>query len=259
MHEHMPVVFVGHGTPMNAIRDTPWSRAWAEWGQRLPRPRAVLSISAHWYVPQTAATAMAAPPTIHDFYGFPQALFGVRYPAPGDPALAARLQQLLAPTPVVADSSWGLDHGTWSVLRHMFPAADVPVVQLSIDSTAPAAAHYALGQRLRPLRDEGVLILGSGNVVHNLRAYAWGAGDAPPLDWAARFDARITELIQGGNYDAVANYRALGPDAVRAAPTPEHFLPLLYVLGAAEPGAEPRFPVRGIDGGALSMLSVQLG
>lgn len=185
MNQRMPAIFIGHGNPMNAIQDTVWSRAWAELGKRLPQPRAILSISAHWYVPETAATAMAMPRTIHDFSGFPQALFDITYPAPGDPALVKQLQTLLAPDSLHADLAWGLDHGTWSVLHHIFPDADIPVVQLSINQTKSPTFHYELGQRLRPLREEGILLLGSGNVVHNLQAYAWKAtAPVPPLDWA---------------------------------------------------------------------------
>ncbi|HYW90959.1 MAG TPA: 4,5-DOPA dioxygenase extradiol [Gammaproteobacteria bacterium] len=259
MMERIPAVFLGHGSPMNAVQDTLWSRAWAAMGRQLPRPRAVLSVSAHWYVPETAVTAMATPRTIHDFGGFPRELFEVDYPASGDPALAARAQDLLAPVRVRADQSWGLDHGTWSVLCHVFPDADVPVVQLSIDATQPPEFHYELGRRLAPLRDEGILLLGSGNVVHNLQAYAWDRHPAKPFDWATRFEATVRNLIQQGDNRALTDYAALGPDAELSVPTPEHYLPLLYVLGASETGETVSFPTEGIDGGSLSMLSVQLG
>lgn len=169
MNPRLPAVFLGHGSPMNALNQNAWTRAWAGLGSSLPRPRAVLAVSAHWYLPALAVTAMAEPRTIHDFGGFPRALYEIRYPAPGDAALAARVQQLLAPLPVIADHAWGLDHGTWSVLRHMYPQADVPVVQLSIDARQPPRFHHELGARLRTLRAEGILILGSGNVVHNLQ------------------------------------------------------------------------------------------
>jgi len=259
MTDRMPILFIGHGNPMNAVQDTAWSRAWAALGQRLPRPRAILSVSAHWYLPGTAATAMARPRTIHDFGGFPRELFEVRYPAAGDPALVRRLGELLAPTPVRADLAWGLDHGTWSVLRHMFPAADVPVVQLSIDETREPAFHYDLGQRLAPLRDEGVLLVGSGNVVHNLHAYAWGRHPVQPFDWAARFEARVRESIAQGDHRTLVDYVSLGADAELSIPTPEHYLPLLYVLGASGPGDAASFPAEGMDGGSISMLSIQLG
>jgi len=256
----MPTIFFGHGNPMNALHDNAWSRGWAAIGQRLPRrPRAVLSVSAHWYLPGTAVTAMAAPRTIHDFGGFPRELFEVQYPAPGDTGLVRRVRELLQPLEVRADLSWGLDHGTWSVLRHLFPAADVPVVQLSIDETQPPALHYELGRRLRPLRDEDVLVIGSGDVVHNLHTYAWGRHPAEPFDWAQRFEARARELIVRGDHAALTDYAALGRDAELSIPTPEHYLPLLYVLGASDAGEAVSFPVEGMDGGSISMLSVQFG
>ena len=259
MTERMPTVFFGHGNPMNAIEDTLWSRTWAEMGKRLPKPRVVLSVSAHWYLPGTLATAMPAPRTIHDFGGFPQALFDVEYPAPGAPPLVDRIRELLAPVPLRADLSWGLDHGTWSVLRHVFPDADIPVVQLSIDETRPPDFHYQLGRQLRPLRDEGVLLVGSGNVVHNLHTYAWGRRPAQPFDWGARFEATVRDLIQKGDHARLVDYAGLGRDAELSVPTPEHYLPLLYVLGASEPGEPVSFPTEGVDGGSISMLSVQLG
>lgn len=259
MSQRMPVIFLGHGNPMNAIQDNVWARSWADLGRRLPRPRAVLSVSAHWYIPETAVTAMPAPRTIHDFGGFPQALFDVQYPAPGDPDLAARVQAVLSPLPVRADMSWGLDHGTWSVLRHVFPQADIPVVQLAINREQPPEFHYQLGQRLRPLRDEGVLILGSGNVVHNLRAYAWKDPSAEPFDWAAHFENLACELIQSGNHAPLIDYPSLGEAALLSIPTPDHYLPLLYVLGASEPGEAVRFNNKGTEGASMSMLSIEMG
>jgi 4,5-DOPA dioxygenase extradiol len=256
----LPAVFLGHGNPMNALRENSWSRAWAALGATLePRPRAVLAVSAHWYIPETAVTAMAAPRTIHDFGGFPRDLFAVRYPAAGDPALAARIAQLLTPLPVRADHAWGLDHGTWSVLCHVFPAADVPVVQLSLDETMPPAFHYELGRRLRVLREEGVLILGSGDVVHNLEAYAWGGHPAEPYDWALRFESTVRERVLTGDHATLIDYAALGKDALLSVPTPEHYLPLLYVLGASVAGEPVAFPAEGIDGGSVSMLAVRFG
>jgi 4,5-DOPA dioxygenase extradiol len=259
MTTRMPTLFVGHGNPMNAVQDSIWSRAWSAWGRRLPKPRVVLSVSAHWYLPGTAATAMAQPRTIHDFGGFPRELFEVQYPAPGDPELVGRLQELLAPVPVLADLAWGLDHGTWSVMRHIFPGADVPVVQLSIDEARPADFHHDLGKRLAPLRDEGVLILGSGNIVHNLHTYAWGRRPAEPFDWAARFEAAVRDRIMRRDTGALVNYASLGRDAELSVPTPEHYLPLLYVLGARRNDDAVSFPADGVDGGSISMLSVQLG
>lgn len=255
----LPTLFLGHGSPMNALSDNSWTRAWARIGASLPRPRAILAISAHWYIPGTAVTAMNAPRTIHDFGGFPRELFEVRYPAPGDAALVSRVQQLLAPLQVAADHDWGLDHGSWSVLHHLYPRADVPVVQLSIDDTRPAAFHHALGARLRTLRDEEILILGSGDVVHNLHTYAWGRHPQEPYDWALRFETHVRERLAAGDHGPLIDYASFGSDALLAVPTPEHYLPLLYVLGAGVPGEPVTFPVQGMDGGSVSMLAVQLG
>jgi 4,5-DOPA dioxygenase extradiol len=259
MQARMPAIFIGHGNPMNALLDNAWTRAWASIGASVQRPRAILSISAHWFVPGTAVTAMDAPPTIHDFGGFPRELFQVQYPARGDRELASRVQQLLAPVQVIPDHQWGLDHGTWSVLRHVFPAADIPVVQLSIDETQPPAFHHAIGRRLQPLRDEGILVMGSGDIVHNLHAYAWGGHPVEPYDWAVRFESRARELIERSDHAPLIDYGSLGQDALLAIPTPEHYLPLLYVLGAGTAGEPITFPVQGMDGGSVSMLAVQLG
>jgi 4,5-DOPA dioxygenase extradiol len=260
MSARLPALFLGHGNPMNALRENSWTRAWGVLGATLvPRPRAVLAVSAHWYIAGSAVTAMPAPRTIHDFGGFPRELFAVRYPAPGDPALAARVRELLAPLPVASDYSWGLDHGTWSVLRHVFPEADVPVVQLSIDEARSASFHHELGKRLRPLRDEGVLIVGSGDVVHNLHTYAWGGHPAKPYDWALRFETTVRERLASGDHAALIDYAALGNDALLSVPTPEHYLPLLYVLGASFPEELVTFPAEGIDGGSVSMLAVRFG
>jgi 4,5-DOPA dioxygenase extradiol len=259
MNVRMPTIFFGHGNPMNALHDNAWTQGWAAVGRRLPRPRAVLSVSAHWYLPDTAVTAMAAPRTIHDFGGFPRELFEVQYPAPGDLELARRVRELLSPLEVRADLSWGLDHGTWSVLCHVFPAADVPVVQLSIDESQPPAFHYGLGRLLRPLRDEGILLIGSGDVVHNLHSYAWGRHPVEPFDWALRFEAKARELMLRGDHQALTAYEALGRDAELSVPTPDHYLPLLYVLGASDENDAVTFPVEGMDGGSISMLNVQFG
>jgi 4,5-DOPA dioxygenase extradiol len=244
---------------MNALGNNAYSRAWAALGAQLPRPRAVLCISAHWYLPGLAVTSMPTPRTIHDFGGFPRELFAVQYPAPGDPALALEIRQLLAPLDVQLDTSWGLDHGTWSVLCHVFPNAEVPVVQLSIDDTRLPRYHYEVGQQLRKLRDAGVLIVGSGDVVHNLHAYAWGRHPAEPYDWATRFETQVRELIGARDHAPLIDYAALGRDALLAVPTPEHYLPLLYVLGAAHADDPISFPVEGMDGGSVSMLTVQIG
>ncbi len=255
----MPAVFVGHGNPMNALERNGWTAAWTALGTSIPRPRAVLAVSAHWYVPGARVTPEEHPRTIHDFGGFPRALYDVRYPAPGAPALARRVAELLAPADVALDDRWGLDHGTWSVLVHVFPDASVPVVQLGLDETLTAEEHARLARRLRPLRDEGVLVLGSGNVVHNLHAYAWGRHPVDPYDGAVRFEARIRALAAAGDVEAVARYETLGSDAALAAPTPEHFLPLLYVLALRDAGEATSFPVDGFDGGSVSMLAVRVG
>jgi 4,5-DOPA dioxygenase extradiol len=255
----MPVIFFGHGNPMNALLTNAYTEAWAEIGRTIPRPEAILAVSAHWYLPGTFVTAMARPRTIHDFGGFPRELYQVQYPAPGSPALARRVQELLSPTAVVLDEDWGLDHGTWSVLVHAFPGADVPVVQLSLDETQPPHAHYELGRRLAPLRDEGVLVIGSGNLVHNLHTYAWGRHAAEPHDWAVRFEEKARGLMASGNVEPLVDYEKLGPDALLAAPTPDHYLPLLYPLALLRADDAVTFPVTGIDGGSVSMLSVRIG
>ena len=255
----MPAIFFGHGNPMNALAKNVYSDGWAAIGSQLPRPKAVLAISAHWYIPTTAVTANPAPRTIHDFGGFPPELYQVAYPAPGSPQLANRVRNLLAPLAVELDESWGLDHGTWSVLCHVFPAADVPVVQLSIDKTQPPDFHYELGTRLAPLRDEGVLIIGSGNLVHNLHTYAWGRHKVEPFDWAVRFEARARDLLQAGTMAPLIAYETLGRDALLSVPTPEHYLPLLYVMAARREGEAVSFPVEGVDGGSVSMLTVRVG
>ena len=252
-----PVVFFGHGNPMNALDNNPYASAWSRLGAALPRPRAILAISAHWYVPATLVTANQHPRTIHDFGGFPRELYEVRYPAPGDPELARRVKELLAPIPAELSEEWGLDHGTWSVLRHVYPDADVPVVQLSIDSTRAAPFHYDIGRRLASLREEGVLILGSGNIVHNLYAYAREGAD--PLPWAANFENTTRDLMQAGDYAPLIDYQKLGREAMLSIPTPEHYLPLLYVLGAGAEKEDISFPIEGIDGGSVSMLAVQIG
>ena len=259
MAESMPAIFFGHGNPMNALRTNEWTEGWASIGRTVRRPRAVVCISAHWYLPATLVSAMTAPRTIHDFGGFPRELYQVQYPAPGDPELARQVQEMLAPLPVHLDESWGLDHGTWSVLTHVFPEADVPVVQLSIDETQPAPFHFELGKRLATLRDEGILIAGSGNLVHNLHTYAWGKHSLEPYDWAVRFETLAKELMTAGNFEPLINYETLGRDALLAIPTPDHYLPLLYVLGTKREGDEITFPVEGVDGGSISMLTIQVG
>lgn len=254
----MPAIFFGHGNPMNALADNEYTQAWTMIGRSIPRPKAILCISAHWYVPVTAVTAMAQPRTIHDFGGFPRELFEVQYPAPGSPDLAKRVGEILGGVQF-DETQWGLDHGTWSVLVHLFPEADIPVVQLSINENEPAAFHYELGEKLSSLRDEGVLLIGSGNVVHNLHSYAWGKHGVEPFDWAVRFDEKARELILAGDHVPLINYEALGRDALLSIPTPEHYLPLLYVLGSKRDDEKILFPVEGFDGGSISMTAVQIG
>lgn len=259
MTNPMPAIFFGHGNPMNALQRNDYTESWARVGNEIPRPCAVLCVSAHWYISSTKVTAMSAPRTIHDFGGFPPELYETTYPAQGDPTLAGRVQALLAPIDVGLDEHWGLDHGAWSVLCHVFPEADVPVVQLSIDETQPATFHHEAARRLAPLRDEGVLIIGSGNLVHNLHTYAWGRHAVKPYDWAVRFEKLARELILAGDHDPLVAYETLGRDAMMSAPTPDHYLPLIYVLALRREGEQVSFPVEGFDGGSISMLSVRIG
>jgi 4,5-DOPA dioxygenase extradiol len=259
MTDLMPVIFFGHGNPMNALLKNAFTDGWASIGNSIPRPKAVLAVSAHWYIPFCAVTANLVPRTIHDFGGFPRELYKVEYPAPGSSELARRVRDLLAPVSVGLDESWGLDHGTWAVLTHAFPSADIPVVQLSIDETQPPIFHYELGKRLALLREEGVLIIGSGNIVHNLSTYAWGKREVPPFDWAMRFEKHVRELLLKDDAAQVVDYKRLGGDAMLSVPTPEHYLPLLYVLGLRKEKEPIRFPVQGVDGGSVSMLVIQIG
>lgn len=259
MSNLMPAIFFGHGNPMNALAKNVYTDGWTTIGTQLPRPTAVLAVSAHWYLPATAVTATRAPRTIHDFGGFPTELYQVQYPAPGSPELAERVRSLLAPVPVELDERWGLDHGTWSVLCHVFPQANIPVVQLSIDETQPPEFHYEMGKRLAPLRDEGVLIIGSGNIIHNLHTYAWGRHIVEPFDWAVRFEQQAREFLLSGDDAPLVAYEKLGRDARLSIPTPEHYLPLIYVVGARRAGDQISFPVEGVDGGSVSMLTVQIG
>jgi 4,5-DOPA dioxygenase extradiol len=259
MTETMPAIFFGHGNPMNALYENDYTRGWAEIGLEMPKPKAILCVSAHWYIPGVAVTAMQVPRTIHDFGGFPPELFAVQYPAPGSPELAKRVQELLAPNAVAGDFRWGLDHGTWAVLCHVFPEADVPIVQLSIDKTQPPAFHYELAKLLAPLREEGVLVASSGNIVHNLHTYSWGQHAVEPFEWALRFEKTARELILSDDHMPLIGYETLGQDAELSIPTPEHYLPLLYVLALQKAGEQVTFPVEGFDGGSISMLTVKIG
>lgn len=259
MVDMLPAIFFGHGNPMNAVSNNAYTDAWRRIGELTTKPRAILSISAHWFVPETGVTISTAPRTIHDFGGFPRELYQVQYPAPGDPELARRVQEMLAPIPVSLDNSWGLDHGTWSVLRHVYPAADVPIVQLSIDESQPASFHFEIGRKLAALRGEGVLIVGSGNLVHNLHAYAWGRHMPDPYDWAVRFETEAKGLLLAGDHKPLIDYETLGKEARLSIPTPDHYLPLLYVIGTRQSADLVTFPVEGVDGGSISMLTVQVG
>jgi 4,5-DOPA dioxygenase extradiol len=255
--DRMPALFIGHGSPMNTLERNRYTDTWRAVGASLPRPRAVLVVSAHWYIGATAVTAMAEPRTIHDFYGFPRELFAFRYPAPGAPDVAAEVVDVLKPMwASLDDGQWGLDHGTWSVLAHLYPAADVPVLQLSINHQQPLAYHVELGARLAPLRDRGVLIVGSGNVVHDLRRLDWRQPDFG-FDWAQRFDDAVREVMSAdpGDILSVTQHR----DYAAAVPTPDHFIPLLYLAGLARESEPAKALVRGCALGSISMTCHAVG
>lgn len=257
----MPVLFIGHGSPMNGIEDNEFSNRWKAMAKEIPTPKAVLVISAHWFTKGTSITAMDFPKTIHDFGGFPEALFQVQYPAPGDPVLAKETVSLIQSAHVELDHDWGLDHGTWTVIRHMYPEATIPVLQLSIDYTKDPAFHYALAKELYHLRKKGVLIIGSGNMVHNLCMVAWDKLDGPAYgyDWALQMNQTFKDLMLNKEHEPLIHYNTLGKEAMLAIPTPEHYLPLLYTLGLQGKADAVSFFNDKPVGGSLTMTSVKIG
>jgi 4,5-DOPA dioxygenase extradiol len=259
--QKLPVLFIGHGSPMNAIEDNQFSRTWAKFGKEIPKPKAVLVVSAHWLTNGTFVTAMKQPRTIHDFGGFPQELFNVQYPAKGSPELAAATSKLITSTTVGLDHEWGLDHGTWSVVKHMYPDADIPVLQLSIDYNKPAQYHYDLAQQLKSLRSKGVLIIGSGNMVHNLRMVAWDKLQEPEygFDWAIEMNTIFKEKIGNRDIQSLIDYEKLGAAAKLAIPTPDHYYPLLYNIALQDKQDEISFFNDKLVGGSLNMTSVKFG
>ncbi|MFI5344991.1 MAG: 4,5-DOPA dioxygenase extradiol [Elusimicrobiota bacterium] len=254
----LPVLFIGHGSPMNAIEDNQYTRALAKLGERLGKPAAVLCVSAHWLTRGSAVTGMAKPRTIHDFGGFPEALYQVSFPAPGSPEVAELVRRTLGGSTAVDASEWGLDHGAWSVLRHMYPKADVPVVQLGIDYAAHARRHFEMGEKLRPLRDKGILIVGSGNIVHNLRRISFDE-NAAPEDWAVEFDAWVKARLEKRDYEPLLGDLSAAPSGLASVPTPDHYDPMLYALGASDASDTLKFEYEGIQNGSISMRSFSLG
>ncbi|MBL1409353.1 4,5-DOPA dioxygenase extradiol [Sphingobacterium sp. C459-1T] len=257
----MPVLFLGHGSPMNAIEDNEFVRGFKKISKEIEKPRAILVISAHWETRGTYVTAMENPTTIHDFGGFPQALFDVQYPSPGSPELASLTKDIVKSTEVHLDEKWGLDHGSWSVIKHLYPHADVPVIQMSIDYTQPASYHYALAKELAQLRRKGVLIVGSGNMVHNLRMVSWSHIDTAgyAFDWAKQADDRMKEYIMDGNHQALIDYKKQGQEFVLAIPTPEHYLPMLYSLALQDKNEDIHIFNDQAVAGSLTMTSLKIG
>lgn len=258
--ERMPVLFLGHGSPMNAIEENEFVQGFRNVGKEIPKPSAILCISAHWETKGTFVTAMQHPPTIHDFGGFPQALYEVQYPAPGSPELAQKTKDLIKTTTVGLDDQWGLDHGAWSVIKHLYPDADVPVVQMSIDYSQPPSYHYALAREIQKLKNKGVLIIGSGNMVHNLRLVAWNKlNEAFAFDWAQEASDKMKQYILNGDHQSLINFRSQGKAFEMAIPTPEHYLPLLYALGLKEKDEEVKLFNDVPIAGSLTMTSVKIG
>jgi 4,5-DOPA dioxygenase extradiol len=259
--EKLPALFVGHGSPMNAIEDNEFSRTWAKFGKEIPKPKAVLVISAHWLTNGTYVTAMEKPRTIHDFGGFPQELFNVQYPANGSPEVAAETAKLITSTNVGLDHEWGLDHGTWSIVKHMYPNADIPVLQLSIDYSKPAQYHFDLAQQLKSLRSKGVLIIGSGNMIHNLGMVAWDKLQEPGFgfDWAIEMNTIFKDKIGNRDFKSLIEYEKLGSAAKLAIPTPDHYYPLIYSIALQDKQDEISFFNDKLVGGSLNMTSVKFG
>ncbi|MNW99910.1 LigB family dioxygenase [compost metagenome] len=259
--DKFPVLFLGHGSPMNAIEDNEFVQGFKKIGQTFEKPKAILVVSAHWETRGTFVTSMEHPATIHDFGGFPQALFDVQYPAPGSPALALETQRIVSKTDVHLDDKWGLDHGSWSVVKHLYPNADVPIIQMSIDYTQPAAYHYEIAQQLNTLRKKGVLIIGSGNMVHNLRMVAWDKLDTAgyAYEWATIANEKMKQFIQNGNHQALIDFRKQGKEFDLAIPTPEHYLPLIYTLGLQEKNDELFLFNDNSVAGSLTMTSLKIG
>jgi len=256
--EQMPVLFLGHGSPMNAIQETEFSKGWQMIGKTLPKPNAILCISAHWETRGTFVTAMEKPPTIHDFGGFPEELFAVLYPAPGSPDLARETKKIVTKTNVGLDDQWGLDHGAWSVIKHLYPKADVPVIQMSLDYNQGPQFHYELAKELGALRKKGVLIIGSGNIVHNLPRMNWNQPDIG-FDWAIEANTKLKSLISSGDHQSIVQYKSLGKAVELSVPTPEHFLPLIYTLGLKQEKDSLSFFNDKTIMGSISMTSVKIG
>lgn len=249
----MPVVFVGHGSPMNAIEDNIYTRGWKEMAKKIPKPKAIVSVSAHWFTEGTKIMNEENPKTIYDMYGFPDDLYEIIYSPSGNPKLAESVKEMISKESVY-DNTWGIDHGTWSVLVHMYPERDIPVFQVSIDASAPAEVHYEIGKELKSLRDEGVLLFGTGNIVHNLRLVNWAMGDEG-FQWAYEFDNFIKENIQARNHEKIINYESLGDTAKLAVPITDHFNPILYILGATDEGDKVSVYNHKCMMGSLSMTS----
>ena len=256
MSEKMPVLFIGHGNPMNVMEDNEFSRAWDAAGKALPKPKAIICISAHWVTRGTMVTAMDKPRTIYDFYGFPPEMYEIRYDAPGAPDLAEQVRRIIKNTEVKPDLNWGLDHGTWTVLKRMFPKADVPVIQMSLDANIDGQKHYEIGHQLKELREEGVLIIGSGNIVHNLRMVRF---DDSAYSWAIDFDQRIANWIAQNNHDPIIHYENGDQTAALAINSAEHYVPLLYTLALKDENEPVSFFADKVTGGSLSMRSVRIG